>query len=409
MSWHVGTATDYDDMLDQLIAICEAEHVSEVAINAGGSGYVVGDNLLPSGGTYDDQAEFVVSGVSGGAVTQVRIVNAGAYSIAPGNPAATTTDGAGTGCTVDLTFTATSWDVEIDTAFDGDRVVMLHNTVEDVYVGIRAYYNTTYNSYGWQLVGFNGYQAGLDWDEQPGYMSGAVYVPMSNAVVTDFWISITNTRMCGAFKIGSVYPNFYLGLLDKFATDSEYSYPLAIIGCHTIPKQYNNSDIYYSGMGDPGADSSSAQGAGLLKRPDGSTQTIQNFYGTTSWADTKINIQPYGSTETLPGTMPAANKWYSTDISSYKTSWRQLVSRTPNVLPAMQLKPIGNDYTIVPFTVVESVDMRRIHGTLAGVFWLNPDVAITTEDLIVVGNVAYRVFQNCDKSSRNNLFAIKEA
>lgn len=71
------------------------------AIGAGGSGYVLGDILTLSGGTFTTAAQFIVTGVSAGAVTAVT-ARTGIVSNYTVNPAATTatTGGTGTGCTL---------------------------------------------------------------------------------------------------------------------------------------------------------------------------------------------------------------------------------------------------------------------------------------------------------------------
>jgi hypothetical protein len=74
-----------------------------VAINAGGSGYAVGNTLELVGGA-GTAATFRVTSVSTGAVTGIQALNAGLYSTNPGTTAVATTGGAGTGCTLDLTW-----------------------------------------------------------------------------------------------------------------------------------------------------------------------------------------------------------------------------------------------------------------------------------------------------------------
>jgi len=75
-------------------------------INSGGSGYEVGDKLWPATGTYSVTPELEVTTVSTGAITAIKINKAGVVIMLPSNPVATTTDGDGTGGTVDLV-----WDV----------------------------------------------------------------------------------------------------------------------------------------------------------------------------------------------------------------------------------------------------------------------------------------------------------
>lgn len=148
MAWFKGTATDYWDFLNQLKNLAKDDHISVAAVqdggtsyavgdtitlaggtkyhepelevltinsgdyitvaavNAGGSGYSVGDSLVPTTGTYVVDPELEVLTESGGAVLTILIKNPGICSAQPTNPVATTSDGSGTGCTIDFTFTA---------------------------------------------------------------------------------------------------------------------------------------------------------------------------------------------------------------------------------------------------------------------------------------------------------------
>jgi len=81
----------------------EAEAFS-VAINAAGSGYVVGNTLAVVGGIGLITTELTVTTVNGsGGITGVTITNAGQYSTVPTNPVSVT-GGAGSAATFNLTF-----------------------------------------------------------------------------------------------------------------------------------------------------------------------------------------------------------------------------------------------------------------------------------------------------------------
>jgi len=84
------------------IATCGAGRVQDIP--AGGSGYAV-DNILTVVGGTGTATTLRVRGVdANGAVTAAVIESAGSYSVRPGT-GATTTGGAGTGCTVSLSWT----------------------------------------------------------------------------------------------------------------------------------------------------------------------------------------------------------------------------------------------------------------------------------------------------------------
>ena len=85
--------------------------VTSVAVASGGcGGYEVGDVLDVLGGAFSTQAQLTVTAVSGGAITGVSILTAGAYSVDAGTPAAVAdvTTPAATGATFKLTYGALS-------------------------------------------------------------------------------------------------------------------------------------------------------------------------------------------------------------------------------------------------------------------------------------------------------------
>lgn len=83
----------------------DSEGAVSAAVAAGGTGYSVSDQLTLSGGTFGTAAVFNVDAVSGGVVTAVSLVTAGDYTVTPGDPVATT-GGGGTGATLNMTFGA---------------------------------------------------------------------------------------------------------------------------------------------------------------------------------------------------------------------------------------------------------------------------------------------------------------
>lgn len=107
-----GTATDHRNLLDKLDDFLKNRSVATAAVNAGGTGYVVGDLLSIAGGTVvaSMTARLEVTAVSSGVITAVRIYDSGAYSADPGTLTGNgVTGGTGSGATVNITMAATGW------------------------------------------------------------------------------------------------------------------------------------------------------------------------------------------------------------------------------------------------------------------------------------------------------------
>lgn len=80
---------------------------ASATVQAGGSGYAVGDTITETGGTAITNAVFTVATISGSAVSTVTVAYPGNYTVAPSNPVSQgSTSGSGTGCTLNITFAA---------------------------------------------------------------------------------------------------------------------------------------------------------------------------------------------------------------------------------------------------------------------------------------------------------------
>ena len=106
-----------------LLDMITNDHVIGVAVNAAGAGYVVGESFDISGGTAIGafNARGVVTSVSGGAVTGVKVISAGAYSTLPGVTGAATTNASASGnnaLTVNLTTQTARWTLDASTYVD---------------------------------------------------------------------------------------------------------------------------------------------------------------------------------------------------------------------------------------------------------------------------------------------------
>lgn len=105
MSYRTSTATDFLDLLNQLVAFATATGLQSVdSVVTPGTGYSVGDVLTLTGGTFSYAATVRVTTVGGGgAVTGAVIVEAGAYTVAPSDPVAST-GGGDNAATFNLTY-----------------------------------------------------------------------------------------------------------------------------------------------------------------------------------------------------------------------------------------------------------------------------------------------------------------
>lgn len=78
---------------------------TSATVQAGGSGYAVGDTITETGGTAILQPVFTVATLTGSAVATVTVALPGFYTTKPSNPVSQgSTSGVGTGCTLNITY-----------------------------------------------------------------------------------------------------------------------------------------------------------------------------------------------------------------------------------------------------------------------------------------------------------------
>lgn len=110
MAWVYGSVTGTQELAKMISEIAIGISLQSIdSIAAAGTGYTVGDEIALSGGTSTIAAVAEVLTIGGGgAVTAVRIRNAGLYQAAPSDPVSTT-GGTGSGCTLNCTFDTNGW------------------------------------------------------------------------------------------------------------------------------------------------------------------------------------------------------------------------------------------------------------------------------------------------------------
>src|SRR5690349_12916820 len=173
MALSFGTSDNHATLLTALTEFILGDHVATVAINAGGSSFAANDTVTLTDGTFTRAAKFLVTTVSGGAITGLRIIDSGAYSVDPDLSASTSwsTSGSGTGATFDMTMEVSNWvKIKDDATLDGstERVVMFQETTNDVFIGFRSYTRVTgaQTAKNWVVLGMTSYNGGLPWYQQ---------------------------------------------------------------------------------------------------------------------------------------------------------------------------------------------------------------------------------------------------
>ena len=441
---HNFTATDYDDALLRLLDLAVENNAIAVAVNAGGTGYTVGDILTVSGGTPVSSLTLTleVTSVAAGVVDGIRIFDCGAYSANPGNPVAVTGGTGGDDATFDMTFSTQNWAINRNVASSTsvidnpdvagaggtqvlEREVQLQGPgnagTDEIYVGILEVRDTDALVFNWQLFGFTGFNGAFDLVDQPGFSYDepneiASFVPLTNASI-ECWFHVTPRALSGVLRIGSTYSSFYIGFLNPFATPTEYPYPLYIAGSSTRwNENFGSSGLTQSGLADPGAWTSTAgntRGPGGLRFFDGSWQNVTNweFSGSNRFERSDRSVYPAADLAPSSGEIAPIDQFLNAGANR---RWNAIIVSTGSPgSPVTTLRETedsgGNLTTLVPTVVWASQPSLQILGEIDSVFWGSTSGNnIVSEDRVVIGGIHYRAFQSANRTDPFAFFFLRE-
>lgn len=216
-----------------ILDIIANDHIATLAVNNGGSGYVVGETFDLVGGTAVSGfiARGEVTSVSSGVVTGVRLVSAGAYSTLPGTTGAGTTNASGTGddaLTVDLTTAPTEWTVDRNTYVDDgtefEWIATSDKAANPPTVGLQT--AASGGDGAVRLLSASGFNAASLFGAQPNASPQSVYCN-APTVNPELYVSVTERRVNFLIRDGNFVQLGTIGLFIPF-TDTDANYPLPL-------------------------------------------------------------------------------------------------------------------------------------------------------------------------------------
>lgn len=427
MSFIIGSSSGHIDFSNDILAAVTGTSLQTVdSIAAGGTGYSVGNVLTLSGGTSTIAATVEVTTVSSGAVTGVRITNAGVYSAAPGDPVSTT--GVGSGCTLNCTFGTNGWTTQRDTTYSGsEREVILLGSGDggdEIFVGWRTFSSVPGDYYNLELHGMTGFTTALPFAEQPGLSPGlwdaglpsdkaGPYTPLSSSSLT-WWLSVTPYWIFATIRVGSNYYKMFLGWANRFATETEYPYPLMISGDTSLFSSRAGQSELMSGLTDPfraNVTDGSARGPLLLRTVDGTWYDIKNSIistGARTYNGDRCVMPAGRPVGTTSGTTPNEDKFMTSTGAFTDFIPEGVISG--GEAASLQPTPNSGDTTILfPCVVVFSVPVSGVMVEIPNTYWVSGFGAIVSEDRVIVDGVAYRVFQNGNRTDNYAYLAMRES
>jgi hypothetical protein len=392
MSYQIGTATGYDDLLNQLDSFLTGQ----------------GMCLLPSfTGAGNGAISGPIAGQSaiGGSASVAETITIAFSSSTAFSVTGSVSGSIGTG-TVGAPFTSTKINFTITaggTPFSsGDQFTVattapwtsLRRTagqemiwqapgnggLDQIIVGASCFSNVSADYYNWRLGGFTGFNSANAFNQQPGYLSiGQAQSSPSLCLwnqSTPYWFIANGRRAIVVAKVSTVYVAAYLGLLSSYMSPNSYPLPLVVGGSmawQTEPAstsanwRWSYSGAELTNFPVPVATLAADYPSQLrLRLPSG------------VWRGFDVN-----GTETVYGRV-----WpYLSGFSSWTTD-------------------LDGSYALLPVVLADGTP--NVYGELEGVAAVS-GFGNSAESTVAIGGVNWLVVQNVSRTSQNQYFAVRLA
>lgn len=386
MSYKIGTATGYDDLLNQLDTFLTSQ----------------GMTLAPS---YAGTGNGTIAGLIGGAASVAETVTI-TFSTATAFSVSGSVSGAiGTG-TTGVAFTSTKINFTITaggTAFiSGDAFTVattppwtsLRRTagqemiwqapgnggLDQIIVGASAFTNVSADYYNWRLGGFTAFNSATPFNQQAGYLSNsqAQSSPVLNLWnnSTPYWFIANGRRVIVIAKVSTAYVAAYLGLINSYMSPGSYPYPLAVGGsmAWSVEPVLTSANWRWS-----------YTGAEITNFPI-PLASMSNDYQ----AQIRLRL--------------ASGTWRGFDVNNAEAVLGRL---WPYLAGFTAWSPdLDGGYTLLP--VILSDATPNVYGELDGVAALT-GFQNGAENTITVGGVQWLVVQNVSRAGANEFFAVRLA
>lgn len=393
MSYEIGTATSHTDLLNKLNAFLLKGHTLMQPVYSNPVAAIV----TPIGKAASVYEVITVTFTS---ATAFGVVGSVTGSLGTG-----TTGTPFTSSKIDFTIPASgSWAngntivMQMTPPWVADRSVtgseyIWHAPGNDnlgaIYVGARVFEDTNADYYNWQLGGFTGYSAGLDFGLQPGSIKNSATLrgpvlplwdsfPTRNLNTIPYWFRADGRGVVVVAKVSSVYEPMIAGFIDTYPTPGQYPYPLAVgggMGWYAEPAGTSvNWRWSYSGSPDHSAffkpstlGSNNDETSLRLRRPDGYWRGFSIGYSTLYGA-----IWPYAD---------------------------GFDDQRPN---------LNGSYELFPIVLSEDQGSGTVNlfGELPGIYALT-GFNNASENTVVIGMNTYLVVQNIFRTTKTDYMAVR--
>ncbi len=392
MSYQIGTATGYDDLLNKLDTFLTSQGMCTSSAYAGTgngliSGLIGGSASIAENITVTLTASNIfnvvgsTSGSLGSGTVGTPFVNSNVnFTITAGGVAFIAGDV--------FTFSTTPpWTSKRRTA--GTEMIWQapgNGGLNQIFVGAQIFSNVTPDYYNWRLGGFTAFDAAVTFQNQAGYVGGAGQAHASPVLTlwnqtTPYWFVANGRRVIIVAKISTVYVIGYLGFLQSYMSPQTFPYPLVVggsMGWYTEPiATSTNWRWSYTGDEINNCSHSRANGSGVEWNSTTMLRTATgNWHGFLHCADSSTQV-PNG--KVWPYTCPWSN-------------WGKNMDGGYSMLPIV----LGDCSSLAPNMYGELDGLEAITGYQNG-----------SENTVTIGNSTYLVVQNVYRVTQVDYAAVK--
>lgn len=381
MSMEIGTATSATDLLDKLNTFLLKGHSLTPSYTGTGNGTISG--IIGTAAsvqetitvTLTSATAFSVSGSVTGSMGTGTVGTAFSHS-----KVAFTVNAGGTawvsGDTISFVMTP-PWVAMRSTA--GSEYIWKapgNANTDAIYVGAR-YFTDPVGYYNWQLGGFTGYSAGVDFGLQPGSITNSaslrgVVLPLWNQSTT-YWFMANGRRVVVIAKVSSQFEAAYLGFLESYPSPAQWPYPLVVGGSMAFSSE-------------PSA---------------GSTSWAYSNSGDQHTAFPKAKPQAANDISQLRVRMPSG-VWRGFSSYDYSSSYGSIWPYTGTM---SDFRPnLDGSYPLLPCVLSDATP--NTYGRFDGVF-ATTGYGNGAENTLTVGRDTWLVMQNVYRNTTTNFYAVR--
>lgn len=255
--------------------------------------------------------------------------------------------------------TGNAWQLMRPAAIDASTTEVILKGIGDgkdeIYIGMKIKAQGT-DQENILLNGFAGYDANLEWFEQPGsiYQDALPCVPLAKDVLMTYWLTANTSRITLHVEMSNHYEAAYLGFFKPVAIERQYPYPMLIGGSAYDGVIWSSNSDDHSAYMIPHL-SGTGYSAMCIRRPDG----VWRYGGGTvrTWPQ---DVQPVDT------------------LTVYKKSSQEATLEDHMLYPVMiyETEPVG------------------ILGELDGIRWIGNRADLAVKDNVVYKDKTYKIFNN---------------